>query len=346
MSNLDNNNIVNYNFLNLLDEVPEISENGDNYCLISKEELLPNNITLSCGHKFNYIPLFLEIFNQKFMVNKYKSRKGAPEYYACPYCRHQEMKILPEYNENDFHLSKIYKVNSQDPIYTLFMGSEGPAYNSIPMDGVCEFKTKTGTCCNNRVKLCHVSDKHYCSRHFSVNHKKMFGSTKFIGPFVKQIVQKEDKENKDTNATKVVKVKFTKATDAKATNTGAKATDAKATNTDANVTDVAKKATDAAKKATDAAAAKVDKAIKDMDAAAAKVDKAIKDMDDATINDTNKCQAILTSGKNKGQPCKYKQKVGDYCKCHHFWKAFNISLADEVSAYKAQVEGIQDNTSV
>jgi len=292
MSNLDNNNIVNYNFLNLLDEVPEISQHNDNYCLISKEELLPNNITLSCGHKFNYIPLFLEIFNQKFMVNKYKSRKGVPEYYACPYCRHHEMKILPEYNENDVHLSKIYKVNSQDPTYTLFMGSKGPEYNSYPIDGVCEFKTKTGTCSHTRVKLCHVSNKHYCSRHFSVNHKKIFGSAKSIGPFVKQIVQKEDL----VKAAKAAKAKVAKA---------------------AKATDAAKKATDAAKKATDAAAAKVDKAIKATDATIIK-------------NNDDKCKAILTSGKNKGQPCKYKQKIGDYCKCHNFWNEFNISLTEGI----------------
>ena len=304
MSSLDNNNIINYNFLNLLDEVPDTSENGDNYCLISKEQLLPNNITLSCGHKFNYIPLFLEIFNQKFMVNKYKSRQGAPEYYACPYCRHKEMKILPEYSETDVNLTKIYKVNSQDPTYTLFMGSEGPAYNATPIDGVCEFKTKVGTCCQPRVKLCHVSNKHYCSRHFSINHKKMFGSTKFIGPFVKYLVQKEDIA-KAARAAKAAMAATAKA--AKATDAATKATDAKM----AKLT----KATDAAAKATD-----------------------------AITNTDDKCQAILSSGKNKGQLCKYKKKIGNFCKCHHWWKEFKVSLADEASAYKAVVEGIQDNT--
>ena len=30
----------------------------DNICLISKDKLHPNHITLKCNHKFNYIPIY------------------------------------------------------------------------------------------------------------------------------------------------------------------------------------------------------------------------------------------------------------------------------------------------
>ena len=41
---------------------PASSSSYDNICLISKEPLHPNHITLVCNHKFNYIPIYKEVF--------------------------------------------------------------------------------------------------------------------------------------------------------------------------------------------------------------------------------------------------------------------------------------------
>ena len=47
--------------------VTESTEN--NVCLISKEKLHPNHITLVCNHKFNYIPIYKEVIYQKNKIN-------------------------------------------------------------------------------------------------------------------------------------------------------------------------------------------------------------------------------------------------------------------------------------
>ena len=41
------------------------NENEDNCCLLTKEPLQNIHIVLSCGHKFNYIPLYREVIAQK-----------------------------------------------------------------------------------------------------------------------------------------------------------------------------------------------------------------------------------------------------------------------------------------
>jgi hypothetical protein len=63
-------------------------------CLITYAELDENHITLTCGHKFNYLPLYHEVVKQKsgsqleisyLSVNQIK----------CPYCRTKTNKLLP-----------------------------------------------------------------------------------------------------------------------------------------------------------------------------------------------------------------------------------------------------------
>ena len=42
---------------------------GKPACLLSKEPLTYNHIRLSCGHAFNYKPLFFEIYTSKYKLN-------------------------------------------------------------------------------------------------------------------------------------------------------------------------------------------------------------------------------------------------------------------------------------
>jgi hypothetical protein len=45
-----------------------IEDNSINKCLITDERLRKDHITLKCGHKFNYIPLFKEVVFQKYSL--------------------------------------------------------------------------------------------------------------------------------------------------------------------------------------------------------------------------------------------------------------------------------------
>jgi hypothetical protein len=68
----------------------------ENICLISKEELHPNHITLTCNHKFNYMPIYKEVLYQKTKSNTmYEVTKLQPYQIKCPYCRTITNKLLP-----------------------------------------------------------------------------------------------------------------------------------------------------------------------------------------------------------------------------------------------------------
>ena len=69
-------------------------------CLITGNELDETAITLECGHSFNYLPLFNDLF-----CYKYDKPQGYYSYsdnlnlrdhqIRCPYCRQVQEKILP-----------------------------------------------------------------------------------------------------------------------------------------------------------------------------------------------------------------------------------------------------------
>lgn len=68
----------------------------DNICLISKDKLHPNHITLKCNHKFNYIPIYKEVLYQKTKSNPiYEVTKLQSYQIKCPYCRTISNKLLP-----------------------------------------------------------------------------------------------------------------------------------------------------------------------------------------------------------------------------------------------------------
>jgi len=51
------------------DENEKIPNEENNLCLITNEPLNDKFVKLSCDHKFNYIPLFLDIKNHKTKFN-------------------------------------------------------------------------------------------------------------------------------------------------------------------------------------------------------------------------------------------------------------------------------------
>ena len=70
---LNENNVLDYfqMCLNEEDDDEEISDNfmNEKRCLITSDKLIDNYVTLPCGHKFNYKPLYQEIVCQKVNPN-------------------------------------------------------------------------------------------------------------------------------------------------------------------------------------------------------------------------------------------------------------------------------------
>ena len=76
--------------------------NTDEYedcCLISNNKLIDRFVTMECGHKFNYIPLYKDLVNHKTKFNNMESSVGTlkSDEIRCPYCRIKQTGILPYY---------------------------------------------------------------------------------------------------------------------------------------------------------------------------------------------------------------------------------------------------------
>lgn len=71
----------------------DLTENED-ICLISQQLLTKSQIKLICGHKFNYMPLYNELYKQK-QKNQYETCNLKIYQMKCPYCRTVVDNILP-----------------------------------------------------------------------------------------------------------------------------------------------------------------------------------------------------------------------------------------------------------
>jgi hypothetical protein len=104
-------------------------------CLISNLPLTDNHVKMECGHKFNYMPLFMDIKNhkQKFNVMEGIGGKLGQHQIRCPYCRNKQNGLLPYYEE--FGLPKTHGVNYIDVNY-----KPPSLYNSLKqVTYKCEF---------------------------------------------------------------------------------------------------------------------------------------------------------------------------------------------------------------
>ena len=95
----------------------EKNENDNQLCLISNETLIEHFFQMSCGHKFNYIPLFKDILNHKKKFNCLESNTTRLDRneIRCPYCRHKHNGLLPYYE--NLGVEKVDGVNYLDPNY-------------------------------------------------------------------------------------------------------------------------------------------------------------------------------------------------------------------------------------
>ena len=150
-----------------LEEEDTQEQEYQDICLITKEPLADKHVTLECGHKFNYIPLYNDLVNHKTKFNKMERRQSGMNEIRCPYCRSHQKKLLPYYEE--LHLAKEPGVNCPE---LFFMKNSKQVY-------CCAFQYPDTILCGkaNATKI-NVGDTdfgdtlYYCSQHKSEVVKK------------------------------------------------------------------------------------------------------------------------------------------------------------------------------
>lgn len=139
---------VNVDFQNeLFKLLSEDFSYDDNLCLISNLPLENNHITLYCGHKFNYAPIYNEIKYQKLQYHNLETQKLTHSEIKCPYCRTIQKGLLPCRNnfENikgvNWPKKNQYKANICG--YTFLSGKrKGEECGKKCFDKYCEGHTK------------------------------------------------------------------------------------------------------------------------------------------------------------------------------------------------------------
>ena len=152
-------------------------DNDENICLISKEKLHPNHITLSCKHKFNYIPIFKEISYQKNKSNtSFEITKLSHNEIKCPYCRRITNKLLPYIPYPS--VKQLRYVNSPDELCMSAMKCQHTHKCKNPVDvdvdiNVDNSDVKGDVKCNKNALYYEVENVLFCVQHFRQYEKRM-----------------------------------------------------------------------------------------------------------------------------------------------------------------------------
>ena len=194
-----------------------------NTCLITNQLLTDKFIQLQCCHKFNYIPLFLDIKNhkQKFNALEGNSTRLENNEIRCPYCRNKHSGVLPYYEE--FGYAKINGVNHYDPSVKGYQGysykqceylSLNPNYDPSGNLQMESNKNNTG---NVKFFVCYASgskinienselnndNKCYCYKHKNIviksHNKKLSEEAKAKKLLEKQEAKKQKEALKEEN---------------------------------------------------------------------------------------------------------------------------------------------------
>jgi len=117
---------------NLLNDENDNDEN--NLCLITNLPLSDNHVILKCGHKFNYEPLYKDIYNYKRKFNNLEQVRNRlkTNQLRCPYCRNVQDELLPYYDNLGY--SKVNGVNVYD------ISNNNECYNYINPDHQCKYQ--------------------------------------------------------------------------------------------------------------------------------------------------------------------------------------------------------------
>lgn len=155
-------------------------------CKITMLPLKEYFVTLECNHKFNYVPLYTELYKQQYEGNTYSTKSMSPLdikkfanvphhfYIKCPYCRNIQFQILPYYEE--LGLAKVYGINSVDetlPNAIVLKKSKNAsdtfmAYNVLFEYGICSKSINNfgDKCSNYFVAPIPNTNLTYCTFHY------------------------------------------------------------------------------------------------------------------------------------------------------------------------------------
>lgn len=158
---------INSNHSSHLSTTSTNTPDENNICLISKQKLHPNHITLSCNHKFNYIPIYKEVLYQKNKSNtQYEVTKLESHQIKCPYCRTITNKLLPFIQYPSVYFSKNIHAYAPDCI------------NTIQCSHMIKHRKKNShdTRCNKNAVYYEAEDLLLCPMHYSMRLSKLNAS--------------------------------------------------------------------------------------------------------------------------------------------------------------------------
>jgi hypothetical protein len=173
------------------------TEEDSKLCLITNKPLIDKFVELKCGHKFNYVPLYKDIYNHKIKFNSMEASNGSLKgnEIRCPYCRQKQVGLLPYYEH--MGVKKIGGVN-------FLSETEAVCFINSYYYGKCDY-TKCNPCynealvehkiSNNKLIKCHynhVSKLEHNNKSYCYTHKKEMNKI-----FVKEIKQQEKQKIKD-----------------------------------------------------------------------------------------------------------------------------------------------------
>jgi hypothetical protein len=147
---------------NVIETTNDVDNNVD-LCLISNLPLKDCFVKLKCGHKFNYEPLYKDIFNHKKRFNNLEQSKNklGLQQIRCPYCRNIQNELLPFYE--DLGLPKEIGVNYYDP-----NNINSVSHNYINSENQCQYQIiTTDSSGNSHTYQCH----HYGYTHYNLKTK-------------------------------------------------------------------------------------------------------------------------------------------------------------------------------
>jgi hypothetical protein len=152
-----------------LDENPKEemqNNNNEDVCLITNMPLTQYFVTLECKHKFNYLPIFNEVQNQKLKINSLNIVHLDHTQIMCPYCRAKNNHILPFHEE--LKVNKIYGINTLDTTYKLPIEFTSGKKTECVL-GSCAYTSGNADSnhkCNNKWVYNSTDDgKMYCYKH-------------------------------------------------------------------------------------------------------------------------------------------------------------------------------------
>ena len=205
-------------------DIEDNSDENNDLCLITSQPLTSNFFTMDCGHKFNYIPLYLDIKNHKLKFNSMEDSSSRLNHneIRCPYCRKKQTNLLPYYEE--LELSKIHGINYINPNYI-------PPISVSSNYKKCEFLTLNpnfDASGNNIVEISEYNSKTNCKFHKcsslgsqinyfnGISEGENFGDEKYYcWNHKKQVVKQYKKDMKDKAIEEIKKSKLKAKEDAK-----------------------------------------------------------------------------------------------------------------------------------